>query len=224
MCMNVQSNEKYYVSSMNKRKGFRKISIVIGIVLLAVCITYVARRPIMRVFGNYLIKEDELSTCEALFLLSGNPKDRAMEAARLLKAEYAPKVVCTGESVHRILLVVGDSTDEAGLSRMELLAAGIPDTQIEVLHIGTSTREESEAILAYCRIKGYKKIMVVSDKFHTNRIDYAFRDVFEDAGIKLVLRGSPSKAYSESNWWANEEGLIMVNNEYIKLLYYYIKN
>ena len=66
--------------------------------------------------------------------------------------------------------------------------------------------------------------MVVSDKFHTNRIDYAFRDVFEDAGIQLVLRGSPSNAYSESNWWANEEGLIMVNNEYIKLLYYYIKH
>ena len=209
---------------MNKRKGFRKIIVVIGIILLALCIVYAARRPIMRVFGNYLIQEDELTTCEALFVLSGNPKDRALEAARLLKAGYAPKVICTGESVHRILLVVGDSTDEAGLSRMELLAAGVPDNQIEVLHIGTSTREESEAILAYCKIKGLKKIMVVSDKFHTNRIDYAFRDVFEDAGIQLVLRGSPSNAYSESNWWANEEGLIMVNNEYIKLMYYYIKH
>lgn len=217
-------SEKYYVSSMNKRKGFRIMSVIVGIVLLLVCITYAARRPIMRIFGNYLIQEDELTTCEALFVLSGNPKDRAMETARLLKAGYAPKAVCTGESVHRILLVVGDSTDEAGLSRMELLAAGIPDKKIEVLHIGTSTREESEAILAYCIIKGFKKIMVVSDKFHTNRIDYAFRDVFEDAGIQLVLRGSPSNAYSESNWWANEEGLIMVNNEYIKLLYYYIKH
>lgn len=217
-------SEKYYVSGMNKRQGFRKMSVVVGLVIVLVCITYAARRPIMRIFGNYLIQEDELTTCDALFVLSGNPKDRALEAARLLKSGYAPKVVCTGESVHRILLVVGDSTDEAGLSRMELLAAGIRDDKIEVLHIGTSTREESEAILAYCKIKGFKKIMVVSDKFHTNRIDYAFRDVFEDAGIHLVLRGSPSNAYSESNWWANEEGLIMVNNEYIKLLYYYIRH
>ena len=222
--MNVQSNEKYYVRFMKKQKVLRKIVIVLVCFLIAASLTYVVRRPIMRVFGNYLIQEDELSQCDALFVLSGNPKDRAMESARLLKAGYAPKVVCTGESVHRILLVVGDSTDEAGLSRMELLAAGIPDNQIEVLHIGTSTREESEAILAYCKIKGFKKIMVVSDKFHTNRIDYAFRDVFEDAGIQLVLRGSPSNAYSESNWWANEEGLIMVNNEYIKLLYYYVKH
>ncbi len=222
--MNLHLNEKYYVRFMMNRKGFRKIVIVLGSVLIVALLMYVVRRPIMRVFGNYLIQEDELSQCDALFVLSGNPKDRAMESARLLKAGYAPKVVCTGESVHRILLVVGDRTDEAGLSRMELLAAGIPDNQIEVLHIGTSTREESEAILAYCKIKGFKKIMVVSDKFHTNRIDYAFRDVFEDAGIQLVLRGSPSNAYSESNWWANEEGLIMVNNEYIKLLYYYVKH
>jgi uncharacterized SAM-binding protein YcdF (DUF218 family) len=222
--MNLHLNEKYYVRFMKNRKGLRKTVIILGSFLIAASLTYVVRRPIMRVFGNYLIQEDELSQCDALFVLSGNPKDRAMESARLLKAGYAPKVDCTGESVHRILLVVGDSTDEAGLSRMELLAAGIPDNQIEVLHIGTSTREESEAILAYCKIKGFKKIMVVSDKFHTNRIDYAFRDVFEDAGIQLVLRGSPSNAYSESNWWANEEGLIMVNNEYIKLLYYYVKH
>ena len=222
--MNLHLNEKYYVRFMKKQKVLRKIVIVLVCVLIAALLLYVVRRPIMRVFGNYLIQEDELSQCDALFVLSGNPKDRAMESARLLKAGYAPKVVCTGESVHRILLVVGDSTDEAGLSRMELLAAGIPDNQIEVLHIGTSTREESEAILAYCKIKGFKKIMVVSDKFHTNRIDYAFRDVFEDAGIQLVLRGSPSNAYSESNWWANEAGLIMVNNEYIKLLYYYVKH
>ncbi len=222
--MNLHLNEKYYVRFMKNRKGLRKIVIVLGVILIASLLTYVIRRPIMRVFGNYLIQEDELSQCDALFVLSGNPKDRAMESARLLKAGYAPKVVCTGESVHRILLVVGDSTDEAGLSRMELLAAGIPEAQIEVLHIGTSTREESGAILSYCKTKGLKKIMVVSDKFHTNRIDYAFRDVFEDAGIQLVLRGSPSNAYSESNWWGNEEGLIMVNNEYIKLIYYYVKH
>lgn len=222
--MNLHLNEKYYVRFMKNQKGLRKIVIVLGVILISLLLTYVIRRPILRVFGNYLIQEDELSQCDALFVLSGNPKDRAMESARLLKAGFAPKVVCTGESVHRILLVVGDSTDEAGLSRMELLAAGIPENQIEVLHIGTSTREESEAILAYCKIKGFKKIMVVSDKFHTNRIDYAFRDVFEDAGIQLILRGCPSTVYSESNWWANEEGLIMVNNEYIKLMYYYIKH
>ena len=66
------------------------------------------------------------------------------------------------------------------------------------------------------------KIIVVSDKFHTNRINYAFRSIFEEGGIEIVLRGAPNRAYEEQNWWANESGLLMVNNEYVKLFYYYI--
>ncbi|MFM2286278.1 MAG: hypothetical protein RLZZ543_1775 [Bacteroidota bacterium] len=208
---------------MRNYPRLRKFLLIAGVFLLFMTVIYLARRPIMRVVGHYLIKEDALSQCDAIFVLSGNPNDRSKEAARLFKAGYAPYVVCTGESVQRILLVVGDSTDEADLSRMSLLKFGVPSEKIESLHIGTSTREESDAILSYCKSKGFKKIMVVSDKFHTNRIDYAFRKIYEEAGVELILRGCPSTAYSEEMWWANEEGLIMVNNEYVKLMYYYIR-
>lgn len=210
---------------MRNRPRLRKFLIITGTLLLTLLIVYVARRPIMRTVGNYLIEEDELSTCEALFVLSGNPNDRSLEAARLLKAGYAPYIVCTGEVVPRLFEVIGDSTtDEADLSRISLLDAGVPDSKIELLHIGTSTREESDAILAYCKNKGLKKIMVVSDKFHTNRINYAFRSIYDDAGVEMVLRGCPSTAYSEEMWWAEESGLLMVNNEYVKLVYYHLRH
>jgi hypothetical protein len=65
--------------------------------------------------------------------------------------------------------------------------------------------------------------MVVSDKYHTNRINYAFRHLYKDAGIELILRGAHSSQYLENLWWASETGLLMVNNEYVKLIYYYIK-
>ena len=208
---------------MRNYPRLRKFLLIAGVLLFCMTVIYLVRRPIMRVVGHYLIKEDALSKCDAIFVLSGNPNDRSLEAARLYKAGYAPNVVCTGESVQRILLVVGDSTDEADLSRMSLLKFGVPSEKIESLHIGTSTREESDAILAYCKTKGFTKIMVVSDKFHTNRIDYAFRKVYEEAGVELILRGCPSTVYSEEKWWATEEGLIMVNNEYVKLFYYYLR-
>jgi len=210
---------------MRNRPRLRKYLIITGTLLLTLLIVYVARRPIMRAVGNYLIEEDELSKCEALFVLSGNPNDRSLEAARLLKAGYVPYVICTGEVIPRLFEVIGDTTtDEADLSRIALLKAGVNDSNIVVLHIGTSTREESIAILEYCKKKGLKKIMLVSDKFHTNRIDYAFRKLYENAGIELVLRGCPSTAYSEDLWWAEESGLLMVNNEYIKLIYYHLKH
>ncbi len=209
---------------MQNHPKLRRFLILVGIFLLCITVVYVARRPLMRAAGHFLVKEDSLALCDAIFVLSGNPNDRSLEAARLYKAGFAPRIICTGESIQRILLCVGDSTDEADLSRLALLDAGIPDEHIEALHIGTSTREESDAILVYCKARGLKKIMVVSDKFHTRRINFAFRKHYQDAGIELVLRGCPHTAYSEDLWWGTEDGLIVVNNEYVKLLYYYIRH
>jgi hypothetical protein len=53
-------------------------------------------------------------------------------------------------------------------------------------------------------------------------MQFAFRKRFEQAGIALCIAGAPSTTYNEKLWWAKENGLIMVNNEYIKLLYYWI--
>lgn len=183
----------------------------------------VFRHPLMRFIGNYLIEEDELVRCEAVFMLSGNPEARAKEVLRVYKSGYIKHVVCTGENIPDLFAAFNIKIDEADLSRKKLLDEGMPEQLIETLHIGTSTREESDAILAYCKMKGLKRIMVISDRFHTNRIDYAFRDQFEDAGIELILRGAPALSYSENQWWANESGLLMVNNEYVKLFYYYLK-
>jgi len=177
----------------------------------------------MRLVSNYLICEDTLQQSDAILVLSGNPNDRSIEAAKLLKSGYASKIICTGESVPRLFDVLDIQIDEADLSKRVLLEKGIPETRIECLHKGTSTREESQYILAICKERGYKRIIVVSDKFHTNRINYAFRQIYKDAGVELVLRGAPSTAYNENSWWASESGLLMVNNEYVKLIYYHIK-
>jgi len=207
---------------MQTKKILRWCLLRLGIIAILFLTIYFFRRPVMRAAGNYLICEDEIQQAEAIFVLSGGPADRAAEAARLLKKGWAAEVVCTGESVPSLFEVIGDSTDEADLSRMALEQEGVPKSQITVVHEGTSTREESQIIAAYCKSRGWKKIIVLSDKFHTNRIDYAFRKMFEEAGIEMILRGSPSTAYKEENWWASETGMLMVNNEYVKLFYYYL--
>jgi hypothetical protein len=50
-----------------------------------------------------------------------------------------------------------------------------------------------------------------------------FEDKFKEAGIKVNFHGATSAEYDPTNWWKNEEGLIMTNNELVKLLYYFIK-
>jgi len=205
-----------------KSPGFKKALKIIGLFLLFILIIISFRRPLMRCVGNYLIDEDQLSKADAIFLLSGNPGDRAKEAAKLFNSGFAPQIICTGESVPSLFEVINVKIDEATLSEIALKKEKVDSNNIKILHIGTSTREESHAILSYCKQNGIRKIIVVSDKFHTNRINYAFRSIFEKGGIEIILRGAPSSVYKEDKWWAEEAGLLMVNNEYVKLFYYYI--
>jgi hypothetical protein len=65
--------------------------------------------------------------------------------------------------------------------------------------------------------------MVLSSKLHTHRINEVFRKKLKDAGITLVVRGAPSSQFDEMHWWQSENGLIAVNNEWIKRMYYWWK-
>ena len=100
---------------------------------------------------------------------------------------------------------------------------GVQNKFIEVIKIGTSTKEESDVISKYGKENQLSKVIVLSDKFHTNRIRSVFNKAFKNNSTQLLIHGSPSSQYDEDYWWKSEQGLIMVNNEYVKSLYYLIK-
>ncbi len=200
----------------------RKIFVFILLFVTLTFATWLMRRPLMRFVGHGLIDEDKLQRSDAIFVLSGNPESRAKEAARLYRSGYYKRLVCTGESVPELLESFDLKVKECELTRIKLLEFGVPEPNVSLLPIGTSTREECDAILAYCKINNLKNIAVISDRFHTARMQYAFRKQFEQANISLSILGAPSTTYDEHWWWAKENGLIMVNNEYLKLFYYWI--
>lgn len=174
--------------------------------------------------GNYLIVEDPLKEVDAIFLLGGGPFDRGSEAAKLYKAGYTKKIVCTGGQVSNLLKSLNLYHKEAEVARINLVKNnGVPKRHVIELSEGTSTKEESEIILRYCLEEGLDTVMILSSKFHTRRVNNVFRPVLEDAGIVILIRGAPSSLYDESLWWEDESGLIMVNNEYVKLGYYFLK-
>jgi len=210
------------MGKFNSRQFLRRLAILFGFIGVIVLCLYLMRNPILRGIGALLIHEDEIENSEVLFLLSGGPNDRATEAFRIWEKGDCKRIVCTGESVPRLLTLLDIHINEAELSKIALVNLGIPDSLIELIPSGTSTREESQIILEYCSRNNLKKAVVLSDKFHTRRIRYAFKSKFDEAGIKLVLKGAPSSVYDEDNWWHNENGLLMVNNEYVKLAYYII--
>ncbi|MBL4624195.1 MAG: YdcF family protein [Flavobacteriales bacterium] len=202
----------------------KKLLIWIGLILLSAMLLFVLRVPIMSVAGNYLISEDELQKSEVIFVLGGSSFDRGNEAAKLFTAGYAPKIVCLGENIPTVFKAIDKDYMEAEVTRINIVKNNdVKKRHVELLAIGTSTKEESEAIATYCSEHELKRIIIISDKFHTRRIRGVFEPLFEDLITELIIHGTGSTLYNEDVWWEKEQGLIMVNNEYVKLFYYWLK-
>lgn len=202
-----------------RRRTIFKISILFVILVTG----YLFRFQILRALGNHLIVEDELSQSDAVFVLSGNSYDRGNEAARIHLAGYAPLVVCLGGETSGVLEDYGLLVKNCDIIRKVVLKAGVDSSRVETLCKGSSTYEEFQAIGEYCKQRGMKKVIVVSSDFHTRRIDSFFRGRMEEQGVEMVLRGASSSNFDEQEWWKSEEGLIFLNNEYVKYFYYLLK-
>lgn len=202
-------------------KPFKKLLVFFGILLLVLVLGYLLRAPILRGVGNFLVSEDEINRVDAIFMLSGGPSERAQEAAAIYKRGHTPIVITTGSGERDALKIMGISMTDAELGKNALVQLGVPDSLVRTLKQGTSTFEEAEQILGYAQQVGYTRIGIVTSKFHTRRTRWTFRKRFQGSGIDVFTVGAPPETYNLSRWWEYEESLIFVNNEYVKLLYYF---
>ena len=183
---------------------------------------------ILQAIGGFLINTDNLSgKFDAIFVLGGNTFDSSNHAAELYFKGFSKNIVTLGANENvSIKTIFPEASDrkirhsDSFISRDQLMLKDVPENRIIPLDVGFNAREEANAILNHCKQKGYEKIIVVSVKLHTRRMRYAFKH-FDDHQIEVLLSSSDNSDYKEDCWWKSEEGMIMVNNEYMKLLYYY---
>jgi uncharacterized SAM-binding protein YcdF (DUF218 family) len=194
-------------------------------ILLALLLAgaWLLHRPVLRATGRFLITADPELRSDALYVLGGSATERGETGAALLQRGVAPVMYCTGSNVPPSLEVVGMPLAEAVLTRGAALRVGADSTRVHAMIVGTSTWEEAEAIRAHALAAGYDTITVVSTEFHLRRVRWVFRRNFKGTGITVLVQPAQSRRYDAARWWASEEGLLMVNNEYVKLAYYLLR-
>jgi uncharacterized SAM-binding protein YcdF (DUF218 family) len=195
--------------------------ILLCIMLIAVGIIF--KTQILQSFSNFLIRQDAPEKADLMVVLSGSAFDRGNEGARLYKEGYAKHIVCPGGNLEELFLILGDTLYESDLCKRNIIRNGVADSLVTAIHYGTSTREEADTILSYCKEHQIKKIIVVTTLFHTRRAGNVYKKRFAAQGITVLMRGAHASGYDENHWWQNEYGLINLNNEYMKTLYYLIK-
>lgn len=199
----------------------KKLVITLGVLLLLGMTLLVFRTSLLRGFGGYLIQEDELQRVECIFVLGGNSEDRGIYAAQLYHQGYTDKLVAIGENIPSVLAILDTNLTEGELTKAVFIKEGVPAEDIDLINHSTSTFEEIEYISSYCSDHKLKTIGIVSSRFHTRRIHKTFKKAFNGEHTEYFIFGAPSSQYDEALWWHTEEGMIMVNNEYMKLLYYF---
>jgi uncharacterized SAM-binding protein YcdF (DUF218 family) len=196
---------------------------VVSIMLLLCVILLLSMNSIFRGIGKWLNATDAPQETEMCFVLGGNSYERGIAATELFKQFPQQKFIATGGNYPYQILCLDTTMFESELTRHFMLSQGVPANQVDTLSSAHSTMDESNEILAWCKSNNAKKITVISSAFHMRRVRMVFEDKFEEAGIQINFHGAAPIEYNELNWWQNEEGMIMTNNELVKILYYAVK-
>lgn len=201
----------------------RKKWILLATAAVTLLLCFFFRYQILKGIGSFLIVHDTLKPSVYAFVLSGGPWDRGTEAVHLCMRGYVDTLVCTGINIPHDFKALGLDMPECEITQQCILRQGIPASQVLLLRQGTSTQEESEVILDFCKRRSIKQIIVISTDFHTRRVAQVFKKKFRKEGIEVIVHAAFSTSYDAQRWWQSENGLIALNNEYLKQLYYLLK-
>jgi len=169
--------------------------------------------------GHFLVVRDPLGGADALYVFPGQVPERAELAADLFHRKIAPAVVVSGERIRPELEEVGIPLSDAEINARILARRDVPREAIIVLREGTSTWEDAQAVRRWATAQpGLHRLIAVTSPAHSRRARQALRKVFRGTGVDVGLEPCPPPLVSD--WWKEEETVLRVINEYLKLIYY----
>lgn len=176
-----------------------------------------------------LIVSSPLEHADAIVVMSGasNFVERTHVAAQLYSEGKSDKVLLTNDNLKGGWL----SSEQRNpffyeQATWELERLGVPDSKIEVLlPIVSSTQEEALAVRDYVESSTrIRSLLIVTSAYHSRRALRTFQRVLGDR-VKVGLVSAPPgwQTPGAASWWLSARGWRAVPNEYLKMVYYWIR-
>jgi uncharacterized SAM-binding protein YcdF (DUF218 family) len=198
----------------------------VSVVLL--CLTFLVfalGAQILTGMAGLLIVDDPLQPADMIFLLNGDYNTRPFRASELYEQGFGPIVVIArSEILPAEKLGLAPNPTDVSIGVMKKL--GVPPEKIVVLPVEggvTSTFDEAIALRHYIESHNIHSLILLTSAFHTRRAKWIFDRELAGLPITLAVVAVPHYGFDQTNWWQSEDGLITLNNEYIKLAYYFLK-
>jgi len=171
------------------------------LILVALLFLLFASYPVwFRWLGQSLVEEQPPVKADAALVLAGDYTcGRILEAGRLLREGYVPRVfVSGGQPAYEL--------PEPDLAIQCAVRHGFARDQFVPLYTSAfSTRDEAQKVKPSLERLGIRRLLVVTSDFHTRRAGIILRRVL-GPGIEVTIVGVPDPYWTSSAWWTNREG------------------
>jgi uncharacterized SAM-binding protein YcdF (DUF218 family) len=176
--------------------------------------------------GKFMAHEDALAPADAIFVFSGTRFERPLEALALYEAGYAPRIVLTHAElepqalsvVERRGLKVPSDSDQL---RDILVGLGVPpDAIITPARNHDHTGEEAATLRELALQRHWKRVIVVSSKYHLRRVALACGRALRGTDVRVMARGSRYEASTPERWWTRRADVRWLVSETPKYLAY----
>lgn len=175
--------------------------------------------------GVFLAREDPLQKADAIMVLAGSQVERPLEAADLYLEGWAPVIVLTYGIQDPALAVLerrgGHVSRGEDQVRDALISTGIPATAFIVPpRVHDNTADEARTVAALSRERGWRRVIVVSSKYHLRRAGFAFRRELDAAGVEVLMHGSRYDDANPPRWWSTRSDIRWMLSEVPKYAAY----
>lgn len=188
-------------------------------------LAYVYQEPLLRGLGNGLVHEPFLQRSDVIAILGGGGIDRAERGVELYHQGWAPRILVmlpqsTGsEEPYSDLVLMESMTIEALMDYHD-----VPQDAVNWSgQTFYSTYDEAVYLRAWMEENGYTDALVVSGWFQSARAHWSLQRLFPEERWQIETAPAPPFEYDVEQWWLHEDGLISVQNEYLKTGYYWLK-
>jgi uncharacterized SAM-binding protein YcdF (DUF218 family) len=207
---------------MKSSRSLQCVAILVAGLLLA----GFAGTAILRGVASFLIVEDSLQRAAAIVSLGGHTPFREMEAAKLYRAGWAPRVFIVRDAPsaesEALRGMCVNKPQAWELSRAVLIQQGVPENAILApASKAGGTLEELQVVYSAMTAKDVPVILVTS-KYHTRRTRLTWRYV--SAGrSQPIVRPAGDDPFDPNKWWHHRRTVSSVVHEYLGLANYYAR-
>ena len=196
----------------------KKVLTLLILFLVGFSFLLIFHSQLLTLYGTWFVVRNAQPGADAIICLSGDRETRTPECLRLWKDKFAPRLFVTQEKPKN------KEFNQLELSHLEFAEAVTKrmklDAKWELLPSlsdgATSTFDEAADALTMAQREGWKRVILVTDEFHTRRSLLAFEKVFKGSKVEVQVEGATNEVFGVDDWWQSDRGILAYFGETIK--------